>query len=221
MYLSRIELDTNRHNTRRAISSPQKIHAAIEQCFRNQNLENVPRKLWRIDSLNDKLYLLLLSPELPDFTHFAKQFSKADAVGETKNYEPLINRIKNGQQLHFRLCGNPVHSVRKAEEKGTRGKVFPHITIEQKRNWLIKKAESNGFCLEDGAFDVVETGIRKFYRKPKELQGKGESTVEIAYSVFEGVLTVIDVEKFTHALTQGVGRAKAYGCGLLTVIGTL
>jgi len=30
---------------------------------------------------------------------------------------------------------------------------------------------------------------------------------------------VSDREIFVQALTQGIGRAKAYGCGLLTVAG--
>ena len=32
---------------------------------------------------------------------------------------------------------------------------------------------------------------------------------------FEGVLTVVDPDLLGHALTGGVGKARAYGCGLL------
>ena len=34
---------------------------------------------------------------------------------------------------------------------------------------------------------------------------------------YEGVLTVTDTELFCKALTEGIGRGKAYGMGLLTV----
>ena len=36
-------------------------------------------------------------------------------------------------------------------------------------------------------------------------------------STFEGMLTVTDRDAFVHALTHGIGRAKGYGCGLLTI----
>ena len=34
---------------------------------------------------------------------------------------------------------------------------------------------------------------------------------------FTGKLTVLDAAKFGAALTQGIGHAKAFGCGLLLV----
>lgn len=34
---------------------------------------------------------------------------------------------------------------------------------------------------------------------------------------FEGVLTITEAELFRKALIDGIGRAKAYGCGLMTL----
>ena len=36
---------------------------------------------------------------------------------------------------------------------------------------------------------------------------------------FEGILTVTDAARFRETLTQGLGRGKAYGNGLMTVVG--
>ena len=83
MYLSRIEMDKASYNTRRALISPQLLHAAVENCFSDKN-ENKGRKLWRIDNLNNMLYLLILSPDEPDFKNFAKQFCVSGIIGETK-----------------------------------------------------------------------------------------------------------------------------------------
>ena len=35
---------------------------------------------------------------------------------------------------------------------------------------------------------------------------------------YEGILQVNDVEKFRKVLVEGLGREKAYGLGLLTVM---
>jgi len=210
LYLSRIELDLNKYNTRRALSSPQILHAAVEGCFPDK--ESKDRKLWRLDFLHGDMFLLLLSPEVPDFSAFAQQLCAEGIVGETKDYKPLLTSIKNGSILHFRLRANPVHSV--PLEKGTRGKVYAHVTVEQKRNWLMNKALSCGFSLNDNQFDLVETDYLRFWRIKKE------RPVEIEAAVFEGVLEVTDADMFVQALSTGIGRAKAYGCGLLTIAGS-
>ena len=209
MILSRIELDTSKHDTRRAIAVPQVLHAAIEGCFPEKTDKD--RKLWRLDRLQGSLYLLLLSPEKPDFTRFARQLCAEGVEGAIKDYAPLLGSIRTGVRLRFRLRANPTHSV--PISKDVRGKVYSHITVEQKRDWLMKKAQGCGFKLDEQLYDVVETDYLRFWRS------KDSRPVEIGVAVFEGELEVVDREMFVQSLTQGIGRAKAYGCGLLTVVG--
>ena len=61
MYLSRAELDPTRRETMVALISPQKFHGAVENAFAGARR----RRLWRLDQLGEKLYLLLLSEERP------------------------------------------------------------------------------------------------------------------------------------------------------------
>jgi len=207
--LSRIKLDPRKYHTRRAISSPQILHASIEGCYPVK--ADKDRKLWRLDNLQNNLFLLLLSPERPDFTELAQQFCSEGAQGETKDYTPLLASIRAGARYRFRLRANPTHSV--PMQKGERGKVFSHVTVEQKRDWLMQKAQASGFLLDESLFDVVETDYLRFSRS------RNDNPVEIGVAVFEGVLEVSDQEMFVRSLTQGIGRAKAYGCGMLTIIG--
>jgi len=207
LYISRIELDPKKPHTRRAIAVPQVLHAVVEGCFLGDTSKD--RKLWRIDYLQGKLYLLILSPEEPCFTELARQLSAEGKKGETKDYTPMLASIQIGARLRFRLRANPTHSVPIVQ--GVRGKVYPHVTVEQKREWLMKKAQAHGFNLDELLFDVVETDYLRFWRS------SSMRPVELGVAVFEGELEVADRENFIQALTQGVGRAKAYGCGLLTV----
>lgn len=211
MYLSRIALNAKRRETMQALSSPQLLHGAVEQSFDGDRQRN----LWRIDWLNNICYLLVLSTEKADFSHIVNQFGYPDSEWEweTKNYEPLLTRLKPRQVWQFRLCANPVHSsFREKDAESGRGKVFAHVTQEQQRQWLLTRAETCGFLLEEDAFDIINTQWLKF--------NKGENgghKVTLRTATFEGVLTISDVEHFTQALQSGIGRAKAYGCGLLTI----
>ena len=55
-------------------------------------------------------------------------------------------------------------------------------------------------------------------RKFETLKKKGMRDTPISQVIYEGILTVIDAEQFRKALCDGIGKKKAYGCGLLTVI---
>ena len=98
MYLSRAELDPTRRSTMIALTSPQKFHGAVENSFSGERR----RRLWRLDRLNGKLYLLLLSEELPDLTGLCTQFGTG-AAPETRRYEPLLERVTPGSCWQFRL----------------------------------------------------------------------------------------------------------------------
>lgn len=105
MYLSRAELDPTRRETMVALISPQKFHGAVENAFAGARR----RRLWRLDQLGEKLYLLLLSEERPDLTALCAQFGTG-APPETRPYDPLLERVTAGSCWQFRLTANPTRS---------------------------------------------------------------------------------------------------------------
>lgn len=204
MYLSKIRLDAANRNTLRALSAPTKFHGALESSFPGER----QRRLWRLDRLNGELYLLLLSETIPELSGFCVQFCRASEDAQTKDYETLLSRIQNGTTWRFRLTANPVKSLKRSNE---RGKVTAHITSTHQKEWLLAHCQQHGFRLEKDAFDVIQSRWYQFY-KPDQ---KRVSLLAVTY---EGVLEVTDVERFRDALCNGIGRGKAYGMGLLTVM---
>ena len=215
MYLSRIALNTNRKDTMAALASPQKLHAAVESSF-PPSYEKTNRNLWRIDRLNNNIYLLVLSAKKPDFLHIIDQFGwpGAEQKWEAKDYTTLLGQIKEGQTWQFRLRANPVHCViknddtQKQEEK-QRGKIYAHVTVEQQSKWLLDRGERYGFKLNIDSFRVVQRDIKRFKRN--------NVFITLSIVTYEGILEVTDAALLRSTLTNGVGRAKAYGCGLLTI----
>jgi CRISPR system Cascade subunit CasE len=199
----------------RALVEPQLLHGAVERSFTGDR----QRRLWRIDRLNDQCYMLILSHERVNFSHITEQFGNptAQPLWETKDYKPFLNRIQTGQTWRFRLCANPVQSVSsKAQDVQERGKIYAHVTQDQQKKWLACRAARNGFSLIDENFDTVHTQWLKFNKG-----GNFNAKVTLRTATFEGLLTVTDVELFKQALISGIGRAKAYGCGLLTIARSL
>ncbi|MBQ8514161.1 MAG: type I-E CRISPR-associated protein Cas6/Cse3/CasE [Ruminococcus sp.] len=205
MYLSRMKLDLSRRQTMKALASPNLFHGAIESC----ETEGRTRKLWRIDTLGGAPYLLILSEQKLDFSPAAQQFCTDTAV-ESKCYDQFLERITEGSRWRFRLCANPTIQRKCGDE---RGKVMAHITAAFQEEWLKKQAKKHGFSLN--AEEFLVTGSQWYnFRK-----GSDRQNVRMLAVTYEGILTVMDADAFRKALTQGIGREKAYGMGLLTIAG--
>ncbi|MGI6736864.1 MAG: type I-E CRISPR-associated protein Cas6/Cse3/CasE [Anaerovoracaceae bacterium] len=203
LYLSRVKLDITRRATQIALASPNKIHGAVEEAFDQKQKRN----LWRLDRLKGSEYLIILSSDRPDLSVISKQFGFSGDTGETKDYEPLLRRITKGSRWHFRLVSNPTHSIK---TKNGRGKVVAHVSPKWQIAWLEQKSRKNGFVFSD--VKVVGSKWLIFNKR-----NRGQK-IKIKEVTFEGELTVENEEKFKNALINGIGREKAYGMGLLTVV---
>ncbi len=217
MYLSRIELDTKSRETMRALASPNRFHGAVETSFVGERSRN----LWRIDTLGDKTYLLLLSHDKPELEALASQFGYGSY--ETRDYDKLLERITQGSRWRFRLVANPTFSKSQGQgctEMHLRGKVIGCGTPEYQMKWLYNRAEKCGFHVR-GYEETTETddfGVTKSrYLSFRKGSDNGRN-IKILSVTFEGELTVTDAELFKSALCEGIGRGKAYGQGLLTVM---
>lgn len=212
MVLTKMVLDPAKRRCAMALASPNLLHGAIEDAFRSDSDGWSPeRKLWRLDTLGGRPVLLLLSESRPDLTSAAEQFG-ADGKWESRSYDAFLSGICAGDRRRFRLTANPV--IAKKEETGKRGKVLSHVTVAQQEKWLADRAAKNGFSLIEDEYTVTASRWISF-RKGSE-NGRQVSFHSVT---FEGVLTVTDADAFRKALCEGIGREKAYGCGLLTVLG--
>lgn len=118
-YLTRIELDPYKKLTQLALKNANMIHGTIEKVFGNE----AERKLWRIDSLRGRRYLMIVSRTLPDFTPLLAQFAPDGAKSQSKSYDAFLESIKDGSQWNFKLCGVPL--VCRKTESSPNGKRFP------------------------------------------------------------------------------------------------
>ena len=206
MYLSRAELDPTRRETMVALISPQKFHGAVENAFPGARR----RRLWRLDQLGEKLYLLLLSEERPDLTALCAQFGTG-APPETRPYDPLLERVTAGSCWQFRLTANPTRSKKDTADRTARGTLKPcYLEVEQEE-WLCAQAAKHGFAVSEGSFAVTRKQTYHFKKN-------GTRPVTLLAVTYEGILQVTDPEAFKALLCEGVGRGKAYGLGLMTII---
>ncbi len=215
MYLTRFAVNTSRRGARRLLASPQRVHAAVLAGFPPDTDHG--RVLWRLDEAEHRTDLFIVSRRRPDLTHLVEEAGwPTSSTWETASYQPFLDRLAIGQRWAFRLTANPVRSVSRGE--GLRGQVKAHVTPAQQQDWLLRRAADLGFSVPEGMFGVPSLVVKN-RRTARFTRQHGETgrDVTIAMATFEGILDITDPDAMRGSLTQGVGRARAYGCGLLTL----
>lgn len=237
MYLTRFRINTARISARRILSSPQRIHAAVMSSFAEPPNHGAggPRVLWRIDRASNALtYLYIVSPAKPDVTHLVEQAGWPQSGGgwQTHDYTSFLERLTAGDQWAFRLTANPVHTIRRKDDEPT--KITAHVGRRYQQDWLLDRQETNGFKIVekppervvipghdvDGRViqdrDVHELVIHD--RRQLAFTKNGQrKPVTVSTVTYDGKLEITDPEALRRILTRGLGRAKGYGCGLMTL----
>ncbi|WP_405643878.1 type I-E CRISPR-associated protein Cas7/Cse4/CasC [Streptomyces uncialis] len=191
-----------------------------------------PRVLWRVDrDTPSETLLFIVSPARPDLTHLVDQagWPAADGPGwNTFAYQQFLSGLTEGDTWGFRLTANPVHHIHhKHSKEGEPTKRAAHQTPFHQMRWLLARQQRAGFeivqksaerqLLDRG--DEHELIVRdqrplQFRRPPTRSSGED---VRFAKVTFDGRLRVTDPEVLRRTLTHGLGKAKAYGCGLMTL----
>lgn len=217
MFLTRFQINPARRNARRLLASPHAMHAAVRAAFADAaDYERAnTRTLWRLDTPTAAtVHLYIVSPGRPDLTHLVEQAGwPTTETWLTRDYSGLLASLHTGQEWAFRLTANPTHSGRKTTDAKETQR-FGYLREPEQVEWLIQRAERHGFVLstqDDGSPNL------QLHRRHTQSFKRGMGTVTLTTASYDGILRIADADAFRLALTQGIGHAKAYGCGLLTL----
>lgn len=212
MFLSRCQVNPVSRGGRKLLGSPQAMHAAVMSAFHEGTIDPGRRVLWRVDERRSGAFLYVVSGGEPDFRHIIEQAGwPTTQTWDIRDYDLLLNRLVVGQTWQFRLTANPTHAVRL--DPNSRSKRLAHVTVAQQLDWLTSRASQLGVSLTTAKGESTAVVVGRESRTFR----RGNGQVTIARATYEGRLVIEDVDALRTALVTGIGRAKAYGCGLLTL----
>lgn len=141
--------------------------------------------------------------------------------------KPFDPKLSQGDKLLFKLRANPTVARKNDDEKRSkrhdvlmdakwharqRGqdslREIREAMDASAEQWLIRRSEAWGFTLEK---PPQLSGYRQHQWQRKQRQ------IRFSSVDYEGVITVTEPQRLRAALFEGVGRSRAFGCGMLMV----
>jgi CRISPR system Cascade subunit CasE len=200
MHLTRLSLELRSAAARRDLSDVYDMHRTLSRAFASECTDSPSKFLWRVEpatSIRNPI-VLVQSASTPDWSFLNALPGYLAREPEAKAWDPEV-MVQPESKRRFRLIANPTVT--------RDGKRIGLVNEEDQLAWLSRQGERLGFGVEvamvtDSEFVVSRTG---------------KSLVQFQRTCFEGVLTVKDASRVSKALVSGVGPAKAFGCGLLSL----
>ena len=215
MYLSKLILNPRNAGARRDAARPYELHRTLMRA-----LEDAAEKrlLFRLEPERGPggPVVLVQTHARPEWSPLLENGYLLRADGP-KPFEPAL---RAGQRLRFRLVANP--TIKKKTPGKKNGVRLPLIHPGENpkgypsyMDWLRRKAERHGFrvpAVQDAPFHMAPR------RRGEHRPARYEKHEIPHFGVrFDGVLEVTDPERVAQAVRQGIGPAKAFGFGLLSL----
>jgi len=203
MYLSKLTLNPRSRQVNMDKGNPYELHRTIMCAFPPFDHE-AERVLFRLEG--KQLDQLLVQSTLePDWSALKNNYLRT--APEMKHLKEL--ELQHGQILRFRLRANPTKRDSQSHKR---------IGLYQEKdriNWLRRKGELHGFSFHDNNIILSSTFWNEFNIPSKEDNQKHRSRFNLVD--FNGLLSVENPDSLLNAVRQGIGPAKSFGCGLLSL----
>ncbi|MEV0681700.1 type I-E CRISPR-associated protein Cas6/Cse3/CasE [Actinosynnema sp. NPDC050436] len=127
--------------------------------------------------------------------------------GGTRDLQAHLARMTPGTGVRYRIVANPTKQVFVRGQRGT----VRSLSDEEAHAWWQRKATQYGLELTTAymRWSDVRTGLRKC--------GEKSTKITVAVTQFEGTAFIRHPEQVREGILNGIGRAKSYGCGLLSL----
>ena len=219
MYLSQLILNPRSRQVRSEIADPYEMHRTVMHAFPAQ-LASTERVLFRLE-LHPRTGVptLLIQSEAEPAWSFLLAPQKDYLLGQDELppdvENPAVKRfdlhLRTGRLYRFRLLANPTVK-RTFDLNGEKQKKRLGLLKEADQiAWLKRKLEAAGAEVQDCT--IIPQGFQ--HSRKSTAQERGSQT-HLAV-LFEGLLAVKDPQHLSDALASGIGAAKGFGFGLLSL----
>jgi CRISPR system Cascade subunit CasE len=232
MFLSKLVLNARDRQARCDLARPYDLHRTLWRCFPGNDPGRV---LFRVDPdrIGAPPTILVQSDLRPQWERLEERGEHyLLAPPDLKEFQPSFT---SGQCLRFRLRANPTKKVASlskterlagigsAEEKTKNGQRLALLHEEEQVAWLLQKGAKGGFRIPGEWLQTVDGRKVPNFRIEVIPEGwvrcgkDGHTEGRFLAVRFEGVLEATDPDQLRQTIFDGIGSAKGFGFGLLSL----
>ncbi|WP_240489730.1 type I-E CRISPR-associated protein Cas6/Cse3/CasE [Actinomadura atramentaria] len=216
-----LTLDTRHPYVAKSLLDAQEMHRTVMSGFRGwiDNGDADARaqmgvlSTWTLNFKEAALILVVQSRIAGNWAHMPNA-----ALREEPRFITVDRTFNTGDTVAFRSVVNPTYSKARSGPEGQRmrGRRVAHTNPAGVRKWCARRfGDGTGTGGDMGAAADPETiAVRML---PTVSSATSHKALRIARAELRGSLTVTDPAAFVAALSEGVGHARAYSCGLVLV----
>jgi CRISPR system Cascade subunit CasE len=229
IYLSRLSINPRNAQVRNELAHPYEMHRTLLRAFpagkfgMRRDKDEAAGVLFRVDEnpREDVIAVLVQSKIAPDwsFLNAVKDVHGQAYLLCPPESKQVDLKLALGQTLAFRLRANPTKRLGKlaGDDQGKRVGIYGE---EEQLKWLREKIEGNEHRQLAGGLHLLRVQISQKERieNPKAINRAERShDLKLLAVQFDGVLEVVDKDKAIRTIEQGIGSAKGFGFGLLSI----
>ncbi|MFJ2876825.1 type I-E CRISPR-associated protein Cas6/Cse3/CasE [Streptomyces sp. NPDC086796] len=214
-----LTLDARHPYVAKSLVDAQEMHRTVMSGFRgwvddgssDARAQMGVLSTWSLNFKEATLILVVQSKVAADWGHLPK-----GVLREAPHTITADRTFRAGDTVAFRTVVNPTYSKRTTApgQEPSRGRRVAHTNPAGVRKWCVRRfGDGNGSSGDTGGTTSPETiSVRMLPSVSSATSHKG---LKIARAELRGTLTVTNPAAFVPALTDGVGHARAYSCGLI------
>ncbi|MEU8445520.1 type I-E CRISPR-associated protein Cas6/Cse3/CasE [Streptomyces microflavus] len=211
LWLTRIVPDTRSREARRDMGDPIGTHRRIMSLFPSEAGPD-PRArfgvLFRTEDTPAGPHLLVQSTHEPDTNQLP------DSYGTTlaRPLDALLDAIRPGLTIRYLCAASPVRKPGATTRALYNLPPVVALTGTAADEWWLRQADNSGIKPLTHHSHPLDT-----VRGQRRPDGAPPQNIRHARTQFDGTAAIIDTDLLRQAVLNGIGRGKAYGCGLLSI----
>ncbi|WP_329293279.1 type I-E CRISPR-associated protein Cas6/Cse3/CasE [Streptomyces sp. NBC_01455] len=213
-----LTLDARHPYVAKSLIDAQDMHRTVMSGFKGWAEDGSPDaraqmgvlSTWTVDLKEAALVLVVQSRVAADWGHVPKA-----ALRDAPHLITVDRTFRTGDTVGFRSVVNPTYSRPRTGPDGQRlrGQRVSHSKPDGVRKWCTHhfgNAETPGRVGATADPETISVRMLPAVSSPTTRKG-----LKVARAELRGALTITDPATFVTALSDGIGHARAYSCGLI------
>ena len=213
LWLTSLTPNLDQRDTLADLADVTRLHRRLMSLFPDSlgaSARSAAGLLFRVETAANSVRVLLQSSIQPDLSRLPPRYGRA----ESAQFDSFLQMLTTGMTVRYRITANPSKQLPRGHPGPGRPGQRVALRGAQAEAWWRKHADHAGLTLTNVVMLPRQDLIGQ---QTGQIPKAGKREIRHAAAQYDGTATIQDVHTVRDAISNGIGRGKPYGCGLLSL----